>query len=114
MRILEAELLDVLPAADARARQSRRDLHKLNWIMGHARLMTRMMRSAAFDTVIDLGTGDGQFAQRVIRNLKRPCRLILVDQQRVPGAPDDLIVSDVMTFLRTLEARSRTAIMANL
>ena len=114
MRVLEAELLDALPAMDERAQHSRRDLRKLNWIMGHRRHMVSMMRSADFDTLIDVGTGDGQFALAVAQSLNRPCRLIFVDQQRVPGAPADLIVSDVMSSLRSFESRPRTALMANL
>ena len=114
MRVLEAELLDALPATDQRARHSRRDLRKLNWIMGHRRHMVRMMQNADFDTLIDLGTGDGQFARSVAQSLNRPCRLVFVDQQRVPDAPADIIVSDVMSFLRSFEPRPRTALMANL
>lgn len=114
MRVLESELLDVLPATDPSAQHSRRDLRKLNWLMGHTRLMTRMMRDAAFDTLIDLGTGDGQFALNVARKLNRPCKLVFVDQQRVVGAPEDLVVSDVMEFLRHLKPQPRTAVMANL
>src|SRR2546422_5535663 len=114
MRVLEAELLDGLPAEDARAQHSRRDLRKLNWIMGHRRVMKRMMQHAKFETLIDLGSGDGQFAHSVVRGLRRRMHLVLVDQQRVPGAPEDVVVSDVMTFLRALESRGKTAIMANL
>jgi len=114
MRVLEPELLDVLPATDERAQQSRRDLRKLNWLMGHERLMAAMLQRASFDTLIDLGTGDGQFAHNVVSRLRRSCRLVLVDQQRIPSAPPDLVVSDVMTFLRSLEPHPRTAIMANL
>lgn len=114
IRVIEGELLDALPATDQRAQHSRRDLRKLNWIMGHRRHMVRMMRNANFDALIDVGTGDGQFALAVAQSLNRPCRLIFVDQQRVPGAPADLIVSDVMSFLRSFESRPRTALMANL
>ena len=114
MRVPEAELLDTLPAADEGAQHSRRDLRKLNWIMGHRRHMVRMMRDASFNTLIDLGTGDGQFAFSVARALKRRCRLVFVDRQRVPGAPSDLIVSDVMSFVRGMEQQPGTALMANL
>jgi hypothetical protein len=113
-RVIEPELLDVLSPADARAQHSRRDLIRLNWIMRHGSLMTRMMENTDFDTLIDLGTGDGRFAQQVVRRLRRPCRLVLVDQQRVPGAPTDVVVSDVMDFLKGLKAQPRTAVMANL
>ncbi|HTD86845.1 MAG TPA: hypothetical protein VK850_09745 [Candidatus Binatia bacterium] len=114
MRVLEAELLDVLPATDERARHSRRDLRKLNRIMAHRQHMFHMMRNAPFDRLVDLGSGDGQFALNVAQSLKRPCRLVFVDQQRVPGAPADLIVSDVMGFLRGMERQSGSALMANL
>jgi hypothetical protein len=113
-RVIEPELLDVLPPTDQRAQHSRRDIHKLNWIMGHARLMARVMQDASFDTLIDLGTGDGRFAQGVVRRLRRTCRLVLVDQQRIAGAPPGLIVSDVMVFLGSLKPQTGTAIMANL
>jgi len=114
MRVLEAELLDGLPAGDARARHSRRDLRKLNWTMGHRRVMKRMMQRAVFETLIDLGSGDGQFAVSVVGNLRRRVHLVLVDQQRVPSAPEGLVVSDVMEFLRALDRKAKTAIMANL
>jgi hypothetical protein len=73
-----------------------------------------MMQNAAFDTLIDVGSGDGGFALAVAQSLNRPCQLIFVDQQRVPGAPEDLIVADAMSFLRSFEPRPRTALMANL
>lgn len=112
-RILEPELLDHLPATDERARHTRRDLRKLNWLMGHPRLMAGMMRDARFDTLIDLGSGDGHFANAVVRKLNRPCELVLVDRQQVL-ASDKLIVADVIDFLRQLTPQSPTAIMANL
>ena len=114
MRVLEAELLDVLPAADVRAQQSRRDLRKLNWIMGHRGMMKRMMQRAVLETLIDLGSGDGQFAVSVVGNLRRRVHLVLVDQQQVPGAPEDVVISDVTEFLRGLRPQSGTALMANL
>lgn len=113
-RVLEEELLDTLPAADERAQHSRRDLWKLNRLMGHQRLMLNMMKGSNFKTLIDLGAGDGRFAISIVRSLKRPCRLVLVDQQRVPGAPPDVVVADVFAFLRNLEPASETALMANL
>ena len=113
-RVLQPELLDTLPPSNPDAQHSRRDLRKLNWIMGHYRLMLRMMQGADFGTLIDLGSGDGQFASALSRKLNRPCKLVLVDQQRVPGAPPDLILSDVFSFLEQLERKPLTAIMANL
>jgi hypothetical protein len=114
MRVLEPELLDALPPTDERAQHSRRDLRKLNWLMGHRRLMLRMMRTARFNKLIDLGSGDGQFASTVTCGLPRACSLVLVDQQRVAGAPEELVVSDVLTFLRGMDPTPGTALMANL
>lgn len=114
MRVVEPELLDALPASDPDAQQSRRDLRRLNRVLGHGRLLARMMRDAPFETLIDLGSGDGQLAADLVRRLGRPCRLLLVDQQRVPGAPADLVVSDVLEFLRAWKPRPQTALMANL
>ena len=46
-RSLQAELLDELPADDPRAVGSRRDLRRINALMGNARLMARAVRGAA-------------------------------------------------------------------
>jgi len=72
-RVVEAELLDSLPAEDARAVHSRADLRRLNVLMQHARLMARAWRRlgipAQVDSVVELGAGDGTFCLALLRHL---------------------------------------------
>lgn len=98
-RVLEPEWLDCLPQYDARAQRSRRDLRRVNFLMGNARHVARALApvfrppdkgvaseaSGGF-ALADLGAGDGSFMQRVVRRLNRPgIRVTLVDRALVPG-----------------------------
>jgi hypothetical protein len=82
-RTVQPELLDRLPAGDPAAVHARRDLRKVNRLMGHARLLTRELRRApALRHVVELGAGDGSLLLRVARRLPRPSgrmRATLVD-----------------------------------
>ena len=42
-RVLEPEWLDELPPQDPRAVRSRADLRRVNWLMGNARLIARVL-----------------------------------------------------------------------
>jgi len=59
------ERLDVLPPTDPRAMHSRRDLHRLNGIMGHPKIMAGALISSlnGHSTVrlAEIGAGDGAF-----------------------------------------------------
>jgi hypothetical protein len=72
-RRLEAELLDELPAADPRARRSRRDLRRINGLMLQANIMVRLLAGHGGPTpprsLVDLGGGDGGFLLRLARSL---------------------------------------------
>ena len=72
-RRLEAEWLDHLPADDPRAMRSRRDLTRVNSFMGNAgRMADALLRHTAGETprtMVDLGSGDGQFMLQVARRL---------------------------------------------
>ena len=89
-RILEPELLDELPADDRRAIHSRRDLQKINALMGHAGAMARALAAALGErsprSIVELGAGDGtlllQLAKRVAPRWK-PMRVVLVDRQQL-------------------------------
>ena len=61
MRIIETEWLDSLPASDPRAERSRRDLRRVNTIMGNARHIAAALRPHWREgmRVADLGAGDG-------------------------------------------------------
>ena len=72
-RVVQTELLDVLPPADRRATRSRRDLRRVNALMGNHTILTRTLRSmvngSSPRSLVELGAGDGQFLLRVARQL---------------------------------------------
>jgi len=79
-RVLEPEWLDELPASDARAAGSRADLRRVNFLMGNARHLARMLAAPAPALrIADLGAGDGRLLLAVARRLQRPGFATLVD-----------------------------------
>jgi hypothetical protein len=93
MRILETEWLDSLPASDPRAEHARRDLRRVNTLMGNARHIAAALRPHWREgmRIADLGAGDGS--------------LMLAVQQRLPGEVNAIPVDkadglDVLDYLR--------------
>jgi hypothetical protein len=86
-RAVNAELLDVLPADDPRARRSRRDLRRVNACMGNPRILTELIRQVVkpgtFTRFGELGGGDGVLMLRVAQRLERVAELTLVDRQNL-------------------------------
>lgn len=83
-RILEPEWLDELPPQDPRAVRSRADLRRVNWLMGNARLIARVLSTGNFTRIADLGSGDGHLMLRIAQRLRRPgVELSLVDRAPV-------------------------------
>lgn len=89
-RTLQPEILDDLPPDDPRAIRSRRDLQRINVLMGHGGFISRelrgILRNGRLATVVELGAGDGTLLLRVARRLGRmvsPVRAILVDRRPV-------------------------------
>lgn len=84
-RIVQPEILDELPAGDPRAVQSRRDLQKVNAVMGHTGLVAQVVRDAPAvpQLVVELGGGDGTFLLNVARRLRHKARTrgVLVDRR---------------------------------
>jgi hypothetical protein len=86
------EWLDEMSPLDARALNSRRDLRRLNFWMGNARIMADVLSGAlpgqAQARVIDLGAGDGSFLLRAARACRCRCRIQvdLVDRHPTPSA----------------------------
>jgi hypothetical protein len=86
-RIVETELLDVLPVRDPRAIGSRKDLRRMNHLMGHARIMARRLEEMlpaerAWD-LTEVGAGDGTLAAALVGRLRsgrRPQSVTLVDR----------------------------------
>lgn len=86
-RVVEPELLDVLPPADQRARRSRLDLRRLNWWMSHPQKMARALREnldgICSPRITELGAGDGHFLLTVAHHLHSHCpnaEVTLVDR----------------------------------
>ena len=86
-RRVEAEWLDSLPALDPRARQARRDLERVNALMGNAAIVAReLARGLARNarTLAEVGAGDGGFLRAVAAHRAlhgRTFRATLVDRQ---------------------------------
>jgi hypothetical protein len=87
MRRLNPEWLDELAPQDPRAVGSRKDLQRLNRIMGHVSILTDLWRRNQPDrwiqTIIELGAGDGTFLlefARAIAPTSRPYNVVLVDR----------------------------------
>jgi hypothetical protein len=92
-RRLEPEWLDELPADDPRAMRSRQDLKRINSWMGNAgRMAGALIKHAGSNkprTIVDLGTGDGQFTLQVARRLAPhwpDVTILLIDRQSIVSA----------------------------
>ena len=128
-RHIDSEILDNLPPDDPRAIQSRRDLQKVNIIMGHTGMVTRAVRAAPAPprVLVELGTGDGTFLLRVARRLGRNVRVraVLVDRRpslsaatleafKDAGWEIDMCESDVFEWLCRPHAEIADVTLANL
>jgi len=131
-RQVEPEWLDELPAADPGAIHSRRDLRRLNVVMGNAGAILRLLAESGVagpaPRVIELGAGDGTLLLAVARRLGpswRGTRAQLVDRAMlVSGATRDgfasldweleVVTNDVFADLARSPAREGTLILANL
>ena len=86
MRALVPELLDFLAADDPRAVRSRRDLARINAVMGQSRIMARALAGFPQPSLLaDLGSGDGRFLLRIARRMKqwRGVRALILDRQNI-------------------------------
>ena len=89
-RAVEPELLDELAADDPRAIWSRRDLQRVNALMGNAGITARALEVAfaggAPRTIVDLGAGDGKPLLRLAKRMRphwKSVRAVLVDRKRL-------------------------------
>jgi hypothetical protein len=84
LRKVESEILDQLDARDPRAIQSRRDLQKVNVLMGNPRILARALRGRVSGSrLVELGSGDGtlllSIAERLGTSTQR-VQAVLVDR----------------------------------
>jgi SAM-dependent methyltransferase len=123
-RTLEPEWLDLLAADDPRARGSRRDLTRINFIMRQQSIMARRLRPlAAPRRLADLGSGDGRFLLGVARRMAplwpRVTALIVDRQDSVSpqtrrdfaalGWSCESVIGDIFEALPDLDADIVTA-----
>jgi hypothetical protein len=93
MRRVEAETLDHLREDDPRAIRSRRDLRRINWIMGSLPIIDSLLNASlarAPSHIAELGAGDGSLLLRLARRRARTwpgVTLVLVDRQDLLSAP---------------------------
>lgn len=83
-RIVQPEILDSLPEDHPDARQSRRDLRRINLIMGNHRWLARSVSSLVRpgERVLELGAGTGELGLRLA------LRGVEVDGLDLAGRPD--------------------------
>ena len=126
-RILEPELLDELPATDPRAIHSRRDLRRINALMGNARPSIRFVEDFLEARVTDsplviaeIGAGDGNVSSRVASVIARRNvvgEVFLVDREPLASSPAanwkvHLVKADIFEWLE--DAPRVDVIIANL
>ena len=90
-RTVRPEILDELPPTDARAIRSRRDLQRVNRVMGSCGILSRAVQHAlaaapphAAPRILELGAGDGTLALRIATRLAASwpvAELTLLDRQ---------------------------------
>jgi hypothetical protein len=91
-RVLQPELLDELPVDDPRARRSRRDLRRVNFLMGNPIILAGALRGIrCLGTpirLLELGAGDGTLLLNVARRLHwpSPVEAELLDRQELISA----------------------------
>jgi len=131
-RNVEPELLDELPADDARAVRSRKDLRRVNAWMGNHRVMARALRVAFPQQppgrMIEIGAGDGNFLLGVARRLSPAWKGVsaeLLDRQDLVtpqthngfeglGWRAETLKADVLAWLSQSAPQGYDAMLANL
>ena len=131
-RDVQPEWLDTLPADDPRARRSRADLRRINWIMGALGTMRGALDSAfrirPRTHLVELGAGDGSLMARLAREraLRWPgLYLSLLDLQPVVapatqaaierhGWPVEVVRADAFAWLDEAPRRQNEIVVANL
>lgn len=119
-RVLQPELLDELPSTDPRAVHSRRDLRRINKVMGNGRLIadfvSRNVRTDHPLRLAEIGAGDGNVGSQVARRFSSG-ELTLIDRTplarlEIPGWSIHLEEADVFEWFEL--APQLGVIVANL
>ena len=105
-RVVAPEILETLAADDPDAIQGRRDLLKVNWIMGNHRWLLRTLKRErkAGERICELGAGDGALSRQFLQ--KGICAAGELHALDLAGEPSDWPVGAVWhqgdLFARTL------------
>jgi hypothetical protein len=131
VRTIEPEWLDEMPADDARAVRSRRDLERVNAVMMNSELVARELRRAfpakPPRAIAEIGAGDGRFMLQVAKNIPqwRALNVILLDRQSLVspatsrkfaaiGWQTQTVAADACTWLAQPATAVPDVIVANL
>ena len=111
-REVRAEILDDLPPTDPRAIRSRRDLRRVNRVIGSCGILNRAARRALASTarngpvrILELGAGDGSLALRLATRLAtswREASITLLDRQALVAESTDAAFARLGWSLRPL------------
>ena len=127
-RSVQPELLDLLPSTDSRAVHSRRDLKRLNWWMGNARILSAAVKNLRPRRIVELGAGDGTLLLDITHKVAPAwsgAEAILLDQKPIvdPATVQKLFVTglcprletaDVFAWLEKLPSDSCDLMLTNL
>lgn len=131
-RVVEPELLDELSPKDGAALRSRRDIRRLNGLMGHPRIaasaISETLRGCTKRRIVELGAGDGHLMLSVAERMRETgpgVEATLVDRLDVldPGVRERFDglgwrirteTADATEWLRAAAPDSAEVVMANL
>ena len=131
-RRVEPEWLDVLASSDPRAARSRRDLRRVNALMGNAAIVARHVQKIfsvnAPRRIAEIGAGDGTFMLRLAQNMSAPPRdvtVVLLDRHDIVGRQElerfsalrwrvEPVAADVFEWLARPAGEEFDAMIANL
>jgi hypothetical protein len=131
-RLVEPELLDELSPGQPEAQASRRDLRRINKLMGHARIFSSAWRDTDADQwcsrIVDLGGGDGNLLLQLARRIGSFSRVrtaVIVDRQPIIadetrreferlGWKITTVSADVFKWLSESPTAPNTFLLANL
>ena len=125
VRVVEPEWLDTLPPDNPRAQRSRRDLVRVNALMGNAWIVRKELRRLAeARSIAELGAGSGVFCLGVL-SPERPVHATLVDLHPIVSSDTiaafssgghrvDCVAADVFQWLSSPGTAVQDVVIANL
>jgi SAM-dependent methyltransferase len=115
-RVVKPEILDHLAADDPEAVRSRRDLRRINFLMGNERWVCRRIRGfpqAAMRGIVELGAGGGELAAKLARIFPE-ARVTACDLAPRPAALGERVVWRQGDVLSDTSPPSGGVLVANL